>query len=41
MKRSGSGVFSPAHVPWWSIVLFFIALALILWSTDDFVRPAY
>ena len=41
MKRSASGVFSPARVPWWSIVLFFVALALILWFTDDVVRPAY
>ena len=30
-----------AHVPGWSIVLFLIVVGLVLWFSDDFVRPAF
>jgi hypothetical protein len=34
-------LFTAAHVPWWSVVLFLIVVGLVIWFSDDFVRPAF
>lgn len=34
-------LFAVAQVPWWSYVLFFVVVGLVIWFSDDFVRPAF
>jgi hypothetical protein len=34
-------VFARGRVPWWSYIVFFTVLGLIIWFSDNFVTPAY
>jgi hypothetical protein len=34
-------LFTRARVPWWSYVLFFVVLGLVMWLSDDLARPAF
>lgn len=34
-------LFTRGHVPWWSCIIFFIVVGLILWLSDNFVTPAF
>lgn len=41
LENTKPHLFARARVPWWSYVVFFLVLGLIMWLTDDLVRPAY
>jgi hypothetical protein len=34
-------LFTRGRVPWWSYIIFFIVLGLILWLSDNVVTPAF